>query len=67
MHLTLHPNRWFHHEKALHTEHHLRTLLRDGAFWATVILATLVMGMFVLALLLGENSGLETGGPYFLP
>jgi multisubunit Na+/H+ antiporter MnhC subunit len=67
MHMALHPSQWFHHETAPHTEHRLRTLLHDGAFWATVILTALVVGMFVLALMLGDQSGLESGGPYFLP
>jgi hypothetical protein len=42
-------------------------LLHDGAFWTMVILSALVIGMFALALLLGDHSGLESGGPYFLP
>jgi len=67
MHLTFHPSQWFHHEMATHAEHRLRALLHDGAFWGTLILALLVIGMFVLALLLGGHSGLESGGPYFVP
>ncbi len=67
MHLTLHPSQGFQHETGPHTEHRLRTLLHDGVFWATVILTALVIGMFALALLLGDHSGLESGGPYFLP
>lgn len=66
MHVSLHPNQWFHHE-TLPGGARLRQLLRDGAFWAVVVLIAMLGAALALALLVGGTIGNDPYTTFYVP